>query len=354
MPEKIEIRATYLITDLPLLDGSPFCLSYKGAGNDEISLSFVTANKKRNSPEQQEQLNRSECTVSASRSVPQNIMTMFGRLASGKLPGRSTKGWESAIDADHKIKPGFIVSVKMLPDQLREVVQIFIDEFSDSVNRAVNLLRWYALIVGPHSPARSIRGGIDWSIDNSQWHFISSFDPILTLDYSLSAGPNDFNAVQQLLQKGVNEPFCHQLFRESWEQKSINPRSSLVIGMAAAEIGVKEFIADFVPQASWLVENIPSPPLLQMLTEYLPTFKAMQDGQLPCSVPKFMLQTLREGVKLRNKIAHSPRGKLDSKKLHETLEAVRDLLFLLDYYRGFSWVLPRIRSDTRAALNLQS
>jgi hypothetical protein len=76
--------------------------------------------------------------------------------------------------------------------------------------------------------------------------------------------------IVRMVESGQQEPVAHQLFREAWELRSSNPRSAIAIGIAAAEIGVKDLIAVVVPNAHWLVKETPSPPVVRILREYLP------------------------------------------------------------------------------------
>jgi hypothetical protein len=45
--------------------------------------------------------------------------------------------------------------------------------------------------------------------------------------------------LQDLITNRVNEPLGQELFCEAWEIRKTNPRSSLVIGIAAVETGFK-------------------------------------------------------------------------------------------------------------------
>ena len=67
----------------------------------------------------------------------------------------------------------------------------------------------------------------------------------------------------------IREPLAHQLLREAWNLRHTNPRISVVIGVAAAEVGMKQLVAMLVPHARWLVEELPSPPLVPMMRHYL-------------------------------------------------------------------------------------
>ena len=119
-----------------------------------------------------------------------------------------------------------------------------------------------------------------------------------------------------------------------------------MIVISAAEVGIKEFISKMVPQAEWLTMHAPTPPLVAILEEYIPTLGIK--NRLSPTKPLFsekMIKTLRKGVLLRNQLVHS-RGEINSDTLHEILTAVRDLLYLLDFFGGHAWATDNILYST--------
>lgn len=157
--------------------------------------------------------------------------------------------------------------------------------------------------------------------------------------------------IGELLREGASEPVAHSLFREAWEQRIQNPRSAVVVGVAALEVGVKQCVADLAPATAWLVENLPSPPAVKILADYLPSLPARQNfagKALP--PPESILRTLERAVQVRNRMAHVTGDPPKSPFVREALEGIRDVLWLLDYYRGQRWALDHIRAETRAAL----
>jgi hypothetical protein len=108
----------------------------------------------------------------------------------------------------------------------------------------------------------------------------------------------------------------------------------------AAETGVKHLISTLVPAAAWLVEEIPSPPLVQILEKYVPSLPArltINGKVLP--PPDWLISVIRKGVRLRNEIVHGHQTELKSDSLREILLAVRDLLYLYDLYAGHEWAV---------------
>ena len=47
-------------------------------------------------------------------------------------------------------------------------------------------------------------------------------------------------SVQELLTNGIAEPTSEELLREAWAARSGNPRASLLLAIAAAEVASKE------------------------------------------------------------------------------------------------------------------
>jgi hypothetical protein len=114
---------------------------------------------------------------------------------------------------------------------------------------------------------------------------------------------------------------------------------------------VKELVASLVLDAEWLVGNLPSPPLVKMLEEYLPLLPVRCTiGGKALPPPQDALKSLRKGVTLRNQIAHAGGVTLKYETLEEVLLAVRDVLWLLDYYGGMEWAYEHVRDETKAML----
>lgn len=158
---------------------------------------------------------------------------------------------------------------------------------------------------------------------------------------------DEVERIKQQVVSGTIEPLGHQLLSEAFAQAMDNPRSALVMGIAAAETGWKEFAAKMLPQTKWVLENIPSPPLVKMLEGMMPTITAKAGfvGR-KASFPPRMLETLRMGVSLRNTTVHGGQAKMSNNELDEILATVRDMLYMLDLYGGLLWAAAHVRHDT--------
>lgn len=157
--------------------------------------------------------------------------------------------------------------------------------------------------------------------------------------------------MEAMMNAGDSEPLGHELFLEAWGLRWGNPRSSLIIGMCAAEIGFKQCIGKLVPDAEWLANNVPTPPLDRMLSTYLPLLPAKLKIEGRVLKPSARIRNaIKKGIEVRNRTVHvgsePPKGEF----LEELLLSIRDLLYLLDFYCGFQWALEYIRDEVRAEM----
>jgi hypothetical protein len=112
--------------------------------------------------------------------------------------------------------------------------------------------------------------------------------------------------IEGLIRADANEPLGHELFLEAWQNRRTNPRSALIIGIAAAEVGFKQCVGKLVPDAEWLITECPSPPLTTMLSHYLPILpvKLKIQGQV-VKPPKTIRKALADGIEARNGTTHA-------------------------------------------------
>lgn len=171
----------------------------------------------------------------------------------------------------------------------------------------------------------------------------------------------------------IRMPLGRELFHESWRLMHDQPRSALLLAIAAAEVGFKEWASSIAPDTAWLFENIQSPPLDKLLGELFPKLAADKFSViLPTGMSKqHLVKVIRRGVEVRNTIAHSPPSSrryqnashfLDYANLgefQELLLCVSDLLWILDYLwlrsnnLQANWALERARPTSRSSLGLE-
>ncbi len=240
-----------------------------------------------------------------------------------------------------------------ISEPTRKIINEISAELSNIIILTTTNYRWKMGIVSSYNPIAS-RNNLSWSIDGKKWKSLPH-DVRLNIEFGLPIKKrilsNDIILLQQLVENRIHEPLGYELFYEAWELKKSNPRSSLIIGIAAIEAAFKECVSILIPDASWLINNVPSPPLIKMLNKFLPLLPCKQKirGKI-IPPPKAIMKILNDGVENRNLIAHGRSSQVDIKFLEEFLRAVRDLLYLLDYYSGHEWAWNNISSETTISL----
>ena len=242
------------------------------------------------------------------------------------------------------------------PDKLKSFADDLEARLGDAATRAVKLLVWFCGSADGHNPIGASKrlafsaDGIEWRQlpRTANFHLKEGFAELIMTDAAAAA-------VDELWQGGIEEPLAHELFREAAAQEDDNPRSCLVLGVAAAEVGFKQLVGSLVPDAKWLADNVPSPPLVKMLRDYLPTLptKVRLEGAKP-RVPTNIIETLRKAVLLRNQVSHGEAPKISSDTLHEILGAIHDCLYLFDCYNGHRWAWDRITIETQRLIVQES
>jgi hypothetical protein len=180
--------------------------------------------------------------------------------------------------------------------------------------------------------------------------------PDPTVSFELKMTDKVVASVADLWREGSQQPLAHELFREAAQQKSENPRSCLVLGVAAAEVGFKQLVGGLLPDAKWLADNAPSPPLVTMLKDYLPILptKGRLNGFKP-KVPATLIETLKKAVLLRNDVVHGKTPTIPREKsLQEILEAIHDCLYLFDFCNGHLWAWNLITVETQKLIVQES
>lgn len=290
------------------------------------------------------------CTACLTREPSEKVRQVFEQIDANKFRPANSEFFACEYSNAQGVRirtPG--------PDEFPEFFQLFLNELRtklhDAAQRATRILRWRTNEPGPPRPFGSI--GFSWSFDGEHWYPVPSKLSVLFLGShgTVHLLVKEQTDIIDLLQSGHDEPISHILFREAWEQRVSNPGSALVIGMTSLEVGVKHLIGALVPNASWLAMNLPTPPLIQILSEYLPNLptKCSFSGKVK-SPPPAVLEELRKAVALRNGLAHRGQRPPDFEALERILRAVKDCLWLFDYYGGHSWASEFIRPDTLAAL----
>jgi hypothetical protein len=143
--------------------------------------------------------------------------------------------------------------------------------------------------------------------------------------------------VNSEIQTPLDEPLSHELLREAWTNHQTNLRSAIVLAVAAAEVGFKQFVSKVFPDTAWILENLQSPPLLRML-ELFPwdAIKLQLNGHA-IRIPDLIKDGLKKAITLRNEIVHGGKGGLTADTAESVFYCVRDFLYFLDALTDLKW-----------------
>jgi hypothetical protein len=335
------------VRELTLPHGYKHMFTYDGPHYVRVELRAPT-------PEEKKQGHRSTnamCTATSNRDVNDANLELFKRIETDTL--LRADGPRERTRLEYTLPDGrrtHVPDISELPQFFQSYLSTVSDELNDAAKRTALALRWRLNAAGPHQPFSS--RGLSWSWCGDFWHpappgirvEIQAFPPVRIT-------PEVEQQVADFVRSGLSEPLHHTLFREAWEQRRMNPRSAILIGVAAAEVAIKYCISTLVPNSQWLATNLPSPPITRILTDYVPTLPARQtfNGQVKAP-PRAMLKSLKKGVAVRNAIIHAGAATPDASSVDEILVSARDVLWMLDYYCGAPWAASYISDSTRKAL----
>jgi len=282
------------------------------------------------------------CITTGQRDTPQDIESAFRYFhrddhSPTVLDGSDKTGWKNYV-------------------AITQCVADIFTEFQRYATQVMSTLRWRNGALRGHNDLLHIRQY--WSFNGEDWQSMPQVAAYSTLSDSAVPGVSD--EVRQSVETHVfrvssptNEPLAHELFREAYAQRDVNPRSALLIGITAAEVGIKNCISTLVPDATWLAFEAPSPPIFRMLRDYIPILPMglkQENGVL--IPPQHLVTALRRGVELRNDVTHRGEEIPDRASLDQILDSIRDILYLLDYYCGHEWALQQLGNKSRQALGL--
>jgi hypothetical protein len=267
------------------------------------------------------------------------ISSAFTALDEERLPEKHLPRTEwprelDFVDGNGAIAPGYMVPLWLMPEGMRAFVNGLRREMNEAAEEVLGVLRWRSATLGPARPFSS--RGMQYSLDGATWKPIPADTSVRIGESSIvEIGEGAAERLQALLDAGAHEPAGHDLLREAWSQQWSNPRSSMLLGMAALEIGVKSFIAECLPEAEWLALHAPSPPVHALLVEYLPTLKTPAGRSFEVPDEK-TAKAIKVAVGQRNELAHRGAG-VPFGRLENTLITVRKLLFEFDVALGQEW-----------------
>ena len=303
------------------------------------------------------------CVVRSPTTVSQKRKSMLEQIAEGRMPEGSgpreghfqeseKEQYDSYVDEEGLLKGGALPLLQHLPQSIQGFVVETSEQLFQVAEKALRLLRWRAGLPGSPS-VLNLNNLLTWSDDGADWHAIWNGNTIEISLERFSPIKDEFvDFVEQAIRDGRSEPLARELFREAEALRLENPRSSLLMLVTAAEIGVKQCITASVPETQWLIENLQSPSIMHLVQYYLPSLPVQTSfrEQSICPPPETVLQEVEGAVYARNRVTHQGAEPPDRESLDRKFAAVSDLLWLLDYYQGDAWAINHLSHATIEAV----
>jgi len=285
------------------------------------------------------------CEALAMREVKKDVAEMLQSIEHGllpldgtnqaKLPYTSLFEPHTIIDIEGHIAPKHAVPLEYLPQRLHDFVRATSRDLAETARRFITTLRWRQRASTAIRPFASL--GSFWSSDGNHWNSMpGGYYAVVETPTGIAAGPEMDEAINTLFQNDEYEPLAHELAREALALCATSPRSALITAVVALETGVKHYIKDAAPNTSWLIENLPSPPVERLVTEYIPEINAAA-GRPELPLTSKELDLLKKRISQRNYVAHGATSSVDARNLKEFIKFVINVLYRLDFCRGLTW-----------------
>lgn len=246
------------------------------------------------------------------------------------------------VDLQGNIKPRYAVDFDLFPKGAKPWFRQIRDEMSEQLRNFVKTLRWVQNTAGGHNPFAIV--GAYWSLDGEDWsHFPSDYRIKFKQPRPIEASNAARVRIAAVLNDKVHEPISHDLMREAGELVATAPRSALLVAFAALETGIKGQLKRMIPGASGLIDEMPSPPLLKMFQEILPSTinaKGLSSDHFP--LKRHTKEYLHKWVTQRNQVTHGTKHSVEAGKVEEFIQFAKDILYLLDDVEGYDWALDHL------------
>ena len=265
----------------------------------------------------------------------------------------ATQGLVDLTSAMAASKDGRSVNFEGMNEKVKaiyEIVDPIFRELNTQLQTSIMLLKWRCgMTDGPVESLSNRSEAV--SSDGAVWRNISTLRsiglifgrPFLKID------PSIIEEISQMQNAGVELPLGIQLVMEARCQSKTHSRSALVIGVTAAEIALKQLIGELAPDARWLAQNVPSPPIHKIAKDYIPSLKvkARVMGKT-VRMPKKLLKKLQEAVELRNRVVHAGEPAPRQEELRGILDAMEDVVWVCGLYAGHTWAWDHVSFDTQS------
>lgn len=282
------------------------------------------------------------------------VPKILTRLADGiSLPYKFKT--DILIDVDGVCAKGFRPYRHICPTDIIELIELAESDMFASASRFLKLLRWRQDCDAQSEVIK--RHSLYWRVGHGDYPVAPPIDGYLTPTtvqamFGIHWSENHAAELGKLwIESDIIEPLGHTLLREAATLFQDSPRSSILIMVTALETAIKTHISRIVPDTSWLMEEISSPPIFKILRDYIPLINRNCGRELDFwEKLQPSIKKVQKLVELRNKIAHTGKIPIDANSIGDNIELVSDFLYILDVLDGHEWAKSLVNTKLRKTL----
>jgi hypothetical protein len=274
---------------------------------------------------------------------PKKCISVFDSLISDKKPNYIMDYVEqlaSRFPSDNFSSDKVSFPLGIFPLDFQEFSNDIYAQLTNSISRVIKLFRWrYQLDKQKQNPFAAKQ--FCWSYDGCKWNNMPHSIRVFMEDHHiLTVTKSEIATIQELADDEINEPIHNDLLLEAYNSYRLNNnRSAFLIAYSSLEIGIKNMISEFVPEISWIISEMQSPPLQKLLSDDLINIIKNDAGKelfssLDLKKIRIKLQKLGQ---TRNELAHGRKVDIKKDEVLEILDYTKNFNRMIDNIRGYHW-----------------
>jgi len=241
--------------------------------------------------------------------------------------------------------PAQPASIELLPKVIARDIRDAEQQLDQHAVSVAKSLRWRCNAHGTAQVLETELAPFTWSLDGKAWIPVYSKTSFEQLEWQFDVLDHVVEPDKGPYVRPGPEPLAFELLMEARQLQYGNPRSALVIAVAAAEVGTKRCLQHVNPNLADVLEAEDCPPMLDLLDRYYP-----KDS--PSKIGPSIIEELRKAVSERNRLVHAGKFTLKRDQVRRRLCAIEDLLRLFDIQMGNEWAEKFLSARVRHELGL--
>lgn len=273
--------------------------------------------------------------------VKDHLQELMSLYCKGYKPKPNTTSRALSL-SDLSMHSGQDFPLSMYPKKLESFLSLEIERASEVLKSVVSTLRWRFKLESSVYPSSHIDSYCSRDkLDGWRPVLLVDIEPyfskkqVLTVDNALLEETLELSATDGGGRTG------HELLREAKLICNASSRASLIMGVAAIEVRLKDLVSFLSPSSEWLIKELPSPPVVSIIKHYLAELLEREDVGSKSDIEAFRktkhFTRIDKAITQRNKASHKGHRDLKNDDIYDTLNSFEQFLWFCDYLSGFEW-----------------